>query len=100
MDRERDAGFIASYVAVKICTRDSEKSIQLNRELEFYEHVSSMESQHRVQAYVRGLYGEFELDGPTGKHFCSAHPPIHMTIRQLQFKTQHTSSIFHFLSVQ
>ncbi|CAI6337692.1 unnamed protein product [Periconia digitata] len=78
---QRDAGF----VAVKICTRDAEKTPQLNRELDFYEHVSSMQSQHRGQAYIRGLYGEFELDGPAGKHLCFVHPPMHMTIRQLQY---------------
>lgn len=84
MHRERNAGFVASYVAIKICTRDADKSAQLNRELDFYEHVSSMESQHRGQAYIRGLYGEFELDGPNGKHLCLVHPPMHITIQQLQ----------------
>ncbi|KAF2825552.1 hypothetical protein CC86DRAFT_294042, partial [Ophiobolus disseminans] len=74
-------GFVADYVAVKICTRDADKSTQLNRELDFYERVSSMESQHPGQAYIRGLYGKFELDGPTGKHLCLVHPPMHMTIR-------------------
>jgi hypothetical protein len=44
-----------------------------------------MESQHRGQAYIRGLYEEFELDGPTGKHLCLVHPPMHMTIQQLQY---------------
>ncbi|KAF2761540.1 hypothetical protein EJ05DRAFT_175998 [Pseudovirgaria hyperparasitica] len=44
-----------------------------------------MESQHRGQVYIRGLYGEFELDSPTGKHLCFVHPPMHMTIRQLQY---------------
>jgi len=83
--RERDAGFVAGFVAVKICTRDAEKTPQLNRELDFYEHVSSMQSRHCGQAYIRGLYGEFELDGPTGKHLCFVHPPMHMTIRQLQY---------------
>ncbi|KAF2869545.1 kinase-like domain-containing protein [Massariosphaeria phaeospora] len=86
MHRERNAGFVASYVAVKICTRDAAKSAQLNRELDFYEHVSSMQSQHRGQAYIRGLYSEFELDGPTGRHLCLVYPPMHMTIRQLQYQ--------------
>jgi hypothetical protein len=86
MHRERNAGFVAGYVAVKICTRDAEKSTQLSRELDFYEHVSSLESQHRGQAYIRGLYGEFELNGPTGKHVCLVHPPMHMIIRQLQYQ--------------
>jgi serine/threonine protein kinase len=86
VNRERNAGFVARYVAVKICTRGAEKSTQPNRELEFYEHVSSLQSQHRGQAYIRGLYGEIELDGPTGKHLCLVHPPMHMTIRQLQYQ--------------
>lgn len=86
MDREQDAGFVAGYVAVKVCTRDAKKSTQLNRELDFYAHVSSFESKHHGQAYIRGLYGEFELDGPTGKHLCLVHPPMHMTIRQLQYQ--------------
>ncbi|KAH7390748.1 non-specific serine/threonine protein kinase [Phaeosphaeria sp. MPI-PUGE-AT-0046c] len=83
--RERNAGFVAGYVAVKICTRDAGRCTQPNRELDFYEHVSSIESQHHGQAYIRGLYGEFELDGPTGKHLCLVHPPMHMNIRQLQY---------------
>ncbi|CAN9179254.1 unnamed protein product [Alternaria alternata] len=41
MHRERDAGFVAGFVAVKICTRDAEKTPQLNRELDFYEHTLS-----------------------------------------------------------
>jgi hypothetical protein len=86
MHRERDAGFAAGYVAVKVCTRDAGKSTQPNRELDFYEHVSSLESQHPGQAYIRGLHGEFELNGPTGKHLCLVHPPMHMTIRQLQYQ--------------
>jgi hypothetical protein len=44
MYREQDASFVANYVAVKVCTRDAEKSIQLNQELDFYEHVSSIGS--------------------------------------------------------
>ncbi|RMZ70994.1 CMGC SRPK kinase [Pyrenophora seminiperda CCB06] len=83
---QRNAGFDADYVAVKICTRDAENSAQLNRELNFYEHASSMESRHRGSAYIRGLYGEFKLDGPTGNHWCLVHPPMHMTIRQFQYQ--------------
>jgi len=86
MYRRKDAGFIAKYVAVKVCTRDGGKSTQFNRELNFYERASSLEPQHRGQAYIRGLYGEFEIDGPTGKHLCLVHPPMHMTIRQFQYQ--------------
>jgi len=33
------------YVAVKICTRATAQSARIHRELEFYKHVSSLDSQ-------------------------------------------------------
>ncbi|EUC50082.1 hypothetical protein COCMIDRAFT_83008 [Bipolaris oryzae ATCC 44560] len=77
--RIRDAGF----VAIKVCTRDVDRSV--HRELQFYEHVSSLGSQHRGQSFIRGLLGTFEIAGPTGQHLCLVHPPMHMTIRELQY---------------
>ncbi|EXJ82333.1 CMGC/SRPK protein kinase [Capronia epimyces CBS 606.96] len=78
------------YVAVKVCTRTREaeaaQSARTYRELRFYEHVSSLDSQHPGQYYIRGLYETFQLDGPTGQHLCLVHPPMHMTIRELQYQ--------------
>lgn len=77
----RDAGF----VAIKVCTRDVAQSQRIHRELQFYEHVSSLNSQHGGQAYVRGLFETFKINGPTSQHLCLVHPPMHMTIRELQY---------------
>jgi hypothetical protein len=48
--------------------------------LQFYQHVSSLNSAHPGQAFIRGLLGMFELTGPNGIHTCL----VHMTIRELQ----------------
>jgi hypothetical protein len=71
-------------VAVKVCTREKNGSASTDRELKFYEHVSSLGSQHTGQAYIRGLLDTFELEGPSGKHLCLVQPPMHMTIHELQ----------------
>ncbi|EOA91045.1 uncharacterized protein SETTUDRAFT_158518 [Exserohilum turcica Et28A] len=56
----RDAGF----VAIKICTQDINRSARFQRELKFYEHVSSLSTMH----------------------LCLVHPPMHMAIRELQYR--------------
>ncbi|KAM3501022.1 hypothetical protein MY11210_009436 [Beauveria gryllotalpidicola] len=43
------------FVTIKVCTRDSGRSARVRRELQFYEHVSSLNSQHRGQSFIRGL---------------------------------------------
>lgn len=55
-----------------------------DRELKLYEHVASLGSQHPGQAHIRGLLETFEISGPTGKHLCLVHPPMHMTLADLQ----------------
>lgn len=79
-------GIDSNFVATKICMRDLGRSARLYREVQFYEHVSSLNSQHHGQAFIRGLYETFELNGPSGEHLCLVHPPMHMTIRELQFQ--------------
>ncbi|KAF2019621.1 kinase domain protein [Aaosphaeria arxii CBS 175.79] len=76
----------ASFAAIKVCTRNVDQSARIHRELEFYEHVSSLDSQHPGQRFIRGLLGTFEISSPTGgQHLCLVHPPMHMTIRELQY---------------
>ncbi|RMY84617.1 hypothetical protein D0864_07513 [Hortaea werneckii] len=74
----------SAFVSVKVCTGHGARSIGQDRELKFYEHVASLDSQHLGQAYIRGLLETFEISGPTGKHLCLVHPPMHMTITELQ----------------
>lgn len=71
-------------MALKVCTRDEIGSLRNDRELKFYEHVTSLNSQHHRQKYIRGLLEAFEINGPAGKHLCLVQPPMHMTIRELQ----------------
>ena len=78
----------ADFVAIKVFTKDTEESANIHRELQFYEHVSSLKSQHRGQAFIRGLLETFETNGPTGQHLCLVHPPMHMTIQDLQYMNQ------------
>ncbi|WPG99531.1 Hypothetical protein R9X50_00234600 [Acrodontium crateriforme] len=74
----------SGYVALKVCTRDEIDSLRYHRELKFYEHVSSLNWQHRGQAYIRGLLEAFEINGPAVKHLCLVQPPMHMSIQELQ----------------
>jgi hypothetical protein len=59
--------------------------VHVHRELNFYKHVGSTNSQHHGHSFIRGLLGTFELAGPAGQHLCLVHPPMHMTIRELQY---------------
>ncbi|KAG9778281.1 hypothetical protein KCU88_g4302, partial [Aureobasidium melanogenum] len=72
------------FVAIKVCTREVAQSPRIHRELRFYEHVSSLNSEYYGQAYIRGLFETFTIDGPSGQHLCLVHPPMHMTIGELQ----------------
>lgn len=76
------------FVAVKVCTRETNRIQQNQRELRFYEHVSSISSQHPGQFFIRGLLDTFTLNGPTGEHLCLVQQPMHMTIRELQYQSQ------------
>ncbi|KAF2211363.1 hypothetical protein CERZMDRAFT_121572 [Cercospora zeae-maydis SCOH1-5] len=80
-------GESASFVAVKVCTRE-EKGRQNQRELRFYEHISSLDSQHTGRFFIRGLFDTFTVHGPLGEHLCLVQQPMHMTIRELQYQNQ------------
>ncbi|MCJ1367849.1 hypothetical protein MMC16_006985 [Acarospora aff. strigata] len=76
------------FVAIKVCTRDADQSAPIHREMQFYKHVSLLDSQHHGQRFIRGLFGTFKITGPTGQHLCLVHPPMHMTIQELQYRNQ------------
>lgn len=78
----------AGFVAIKVCTREANQSQQNQRELWFYEHVSSLTSQHSGQSFIRGLLDTFTVKGPTGEHLCLVQQPMHMTIRELQYQNR------------
>jgi serine/threonine protein kinase len=76
----------SEFVTVKVCTRSPNQSASLHRELQFYKHISSLDSEHPGGYYIRNLYGTFALPGRTGQHLCLVHQPMHMTIRELQYQ--------------
>ncbi|RMY20723.1 hypothetical protein D0865_16671, partial [Hortaea werneckii] len=80
----RDLNRASDFVSVKVCTNHGAASMGRDRELKLYEHVASLGSQHPGQAHIRGLLETFEISGPTGKHLCLVHPPMHMTLADLQ----------------
>ena len=61
----------------------------MNKELEIYKHLSELDSSHPGQAYLRGLYDTFEVNGSGGCHICLVHPPLHMTVSALQRRGLH-----------
>lgn len=71
---------------MKVCTHDQTHDPSQHRELQFYEHVSALKSSHKGQAYIRGLIETFMVNGPSGQHLCLVHPPMHVTVRELQHK--------------
>jgi hypothetical protein len=56
----------------------------ITREVETYMHLSRINSKHPGQAYIRGIYDIFEVEGPAGRHTCLAQPPLHLTVSELQ----------------
>lgn len=76
-------------MAVKMCTRSPSKDDGQSREIEAYKRLAKLDSLHPGRAYIRGIYDAFEVEGPHGIHYCLVHPPIHMTVSELQ--TQHPS---------
>ncbi|KAE8415530.1 kinase-like domain-containing protein [Aspergillus pseudocaelatus] len=77
------------YVAVKVLTRTSVRSDPaLSRELGVYEHLSGLNSSHVGNAYIRGIYDNFELSNPYGVYRCLVHPPMHMSINALRMRAR------------
>lgn len=77
------------YVAIKVCIQTKPHTGPMHRELEIYQHLAGLGSRHPGQAYIRGLYETFDLSGPDGCHLCLVHPPLHMTISELQRHGRH-----------
>ncbi|KAJ9649451.1 hypothetical protein H2199_000226 [Coniosporium tulheliwenetii] len=73
------------YVALKVYTLTPTSPPQVNREVHAYQHLSTIRSSHAGQRFVRDVLDSFDLvhaDG--GHHHCLVHPPLHITIRDLQ----------------
>lgn len=67
-------------MALKVSTSLSRFPKATVREHKIYEHLSCLVSSHPGQSLIRGIYGTFELHGPSGKHQCLLQPPMHMSL--------------------
>lgn len=68
------------YVVVKVSTSLQDIPTATDREYKIYEHLTTIKSDHRGQAYIRSLYDTFELQNSKARHSCLVHSPMQMTI--------------------
>ncbi|SMR43037.1 unnamed protein product [Zymoseptoria tritici ST99CH_1E4] len=71
------------FVALKVYTETSNP--QANRELAAYSHLCTVDSKHSGQARIRPLLASFNIQRDDGLyHPCLVHPPLHITMSELQ----------------
>lgn len=57
----------------------------MHRELQAYQHLSTIRSSHIGQRFIRELLDSFEVTQPGGtQHHCLVHTPLHMTLWDIQ----------------
>ncbi|RAH74790.1 putative protein kinase [Aspergillus aculeatinus CBS 121060] len=77
----------STYVVLKVYVTGQNRDLE--RELDIYKHINSVEAQHPGKNFIRKLLNYFYLQGPHGCHACLVHEPLGMTadflpaIRQL-----------------
>ncbi|KAE8401792.1 kinase-like domain-containing protein [Aspergillus pseudonomiae] len=69
------------YVALKVYTA----STMVTREIEIYNHLSTIQSTHAGQSCLRPLIEIFQAQNPgrEGVHTCLVHPPLGISLDQL-----------------
>ncbi|KAJ5104860.1 kinase-like domain-containing protein [Penicillium alfredii] len=65
----RYASSASQYVVLKIHTHGSERDHELN----VYEHINLIQTDHPGKTYIRKLLGHFYTKGPHGRHSCLVH---------------------------
>src|SRR5437667_1393233 len=72
------------YVALKVYIRTPPSYSQMNGEIKAYQHSSKVRSSHPGQRFVRKVLDSFEISRADGTHHCPVHPPLHMSLWELQ----------------
>ncbi|GAB1201152.1 hypothetical protein APSETT444_010539 [Aspergillus pseudonomiae] len=62
----------SKYVALKIFVKDRER----NHELDIYNRINSVETDHPGRRFIRKLLNHFTIAGPHGQHICLVHEPL------------------------
>ncbi|KAI2285697.1 hypothetical protein LOZ02_000856 [Ophidiomyces ophidiicola] len=76
-----------NYASLKICIRDDSKSSPVINEINMLQHLEKFSKvDHPGVEYTRLAREIFEIDGPTGSHYCIATQPQGPSLRALQEK--------------
>jgi serine/threonine-protein kinase SRPK3 len=68
------------YAALKAYVNSSKK----HRELEIYQHIRGLSSDHAGRCLIRELLDSFEISGPHGRHVCLVHEPLGVTLDEVR----------------
>ncbi|KAE8138748.1 kinase-like domain-containing protein [Aspergillus pseudotamarii] len=69
----------STYVALKIYVLGQEREHELN----VYQHINSLETNHPGRKFIRKMLGHFYVQGPRGRHICLVHEPLGMNANEL-----------------
>ncbi|KAL2863743.1 kinase-like domain-containing protein [Aspergillus lucknowensis] len=73
------------YVALKVYVRSPLAQAQINREVEAYKHLATVQSSHVGQRFIRHVLDSFELERPDRTyHHCLVHEPLQTTLYDFQ----------------
>ncbi|KAK2752873.1 hypothetical protein FQN54_008026 [Arachnomyces sp. PD_36] len=67
------------YVTLKVYVSGLERDDELNA----YQRINSIETDHPGQNFIRKLLGHFWIDGPRGRHICLVHQPLGRNLDQI-----------------
>ncbi|PWY82595.1 CMGC protein kinase [Aspergillus eucalypticola CBS 122712] len=56
-----------------------------NHELDVYDRIDAVETDHAGQNLIRKLWGHFFLEGPHGRHMCLVHQPLGLSVDQFLY---------------
>ncbi|PYH37520.1 CMGC protein kinase [Aspergillus neoniger CBS 115656] len=71
----------SKHVALKIYVTGVER----NHELDVYDRIGAVETDHAGQNLIRKLWGHFFLEGPHGRHMCLVHQPLGLSVNQFLY---------------
>ncbi|KAL3434553.1 kinase-like domain-containing protein [Aspergillus tetrazonus] len=70
---------------MKVYVRSPLSQAQINREVEAYKHLATVQSSHIGRRFIRPLLDSFELERPDStRHHCLVHQPLQITLYDLQ----------------
>ncbi|OJJ35884.1 hypothetical protein ASPWEDRAFT_51813 [Aspergillus wentii DTO 134E9] len=62
----------STYVVLKIYVLGENREHELN----IYNHINDINTNHPGRGFIRRLFGHFFVDGPKGRHVCLVHEPL------------------------